>query len=56
MAAYLYQHFFAKDFQAPTVDLTGKVAIVTGSNAGEWEVPCAERWPQVYTNTMLLSI
>lgn len=34
--AFLYRHFCQWNFDAPNVDLTGKVAIVTGSNAGNF--------------------
>lgn len=33
MFGFIWRHFFS-DFQAPDVDLTGKTAIVTGSNVG----------------------
>lgn len=34
MFGFIWGHFFS-DFQAPDVDLTGKRAIVTGSNVGK---------------------
>lgn len=39
--SFIYGHFFS-DFQAPDVDLSGKVAIVTGSNVGEYLELCRQ--------------